>query len=108
MTRTTLSVGGIPEGVIRVGDTVTAQMMIKNPDRRWWQFWKPKFVSDLRTFTVSDVVCSTVDLGGDPVEYRNDRHEWGFWDETWSTWHGGFQTEEAARKGLEHYVEHYL
>ena len=30
--------------------------------------------------------------------------DWGFWDETWSYWHGGFADETAARAGLKAYA----
>lgn len=44
--------------IIRIGDTFTiagVHEKLPNPDRRWWQFWIPKFVpGDLLTFTVSE------------------------------------------------------
>lgn len=46
------------------------------------------------------------DNKSDPVgRFGND---WGFWDETWSGWNGGFSTEAAARQGLQEYCERYL
>lgn len=30
--------------------------------------------------------------------------DWGFWDETWSQWHGGYADEQAARDGLKAYA----
>lgn len=38
----------------------------------------------------------------DPVGRIGD--DWGFWDETWSHWHGGFADETAARAGLGAYA----
>ncbi len=34
----------------------------------------------------------------DPVGHVGD--DWGFWDETWSVWHGGHADEAGARKAL--------
>ena len=42
------------------------------------------------------------DRESDPVgRIGND---WGFWDETWSNWHGGFADEPAARAGVRAYA----
>lgn len=30
---------------------------------------------------------------------------WGFWDETWSEWYGGFHTEDGAREALRQYAD---
>lgn len=38
------------------GDTITFEglhQMVRNPDRKWWQLWKPRMVpAELRTFRV--------------------------------------------------------
>jgi hypothetical protein len=34
---------------IKVGDKITMNVPVK---RRWWALWKPKYRSELRTFTV--------------------------------------------------------
>ena len=39
----------------------------------------------------------------DPVGRIGD--DWGFWDETWSYWHGGHVSEAAAREGLAAYAK---
>lgn len=44
---------------------------------------------------------------GDPVGYfpeKDGLKNWGFWDETWSNWRGGFPNEDRARIGLEQYA----
>lgn len=33
---------------------------------------------------------------------------WGFWDETWTYWYGGFKNEAQAREKLEEYCRIYL
>ena len=43
---------------------------------------------------------------GDPVGRRGD--DWGFWDECWCDWHGGYADEAAARSGLANYVANVL
>ncbi len=30
--------------------------------------------------------------------------DWGFWNETWSDWHGGYANEGAARAALAAYA----
>lgn len=40
----------------------------------------------------------------DPVE-NHGTYGWGFWDETWSVWHGGYADEAAARAGLDAYAK---
>lgn len=42
------------------------------------------------------------DKESDPVGRIGD--DWGFWDEVWSNWHGGFADEPAAREGLKAYA----
>ncbi len=37
----------------------------------------------------------------DPVAFLNGA--WGFWDETWADFRGGYQDEDAARQGLRDY-----
>ena len=39
----------------------------------------------------------------DPVGRIGDDH--GFWDETWTTWHGGHADEAAARAACRSYAE---
>lgn len=34
--------------------------------------------------------------------------EWGFYDETWSNWHGGYTSEAQARRGLQKYCDECL
>ena len=41
------------------------------------------------------------DFWADPVEFTGAH--WGFWDETWASFHEPFPTEEAARKALKAY-----
>lgn len=45
---------------IKMGDVFTISGIyeeVKNPDRKWWQFWKPKMVSSgLKKFHVTNVV----------------------------------------------------
>jgi hypothetical protein len=38
----------------------------------------------------------------DPIEYREG--SWGFWDETWSNWHGGFTSLTETGKALNSYA----
>ena len=38
--------------------------------------------------------------GGNPVRFDDVRNQWGFWDETWTDFHGGFTSRSAATKGL--------
>ena len=42
----------------------------------------------------------------DPVGQCGD--DWGFWDECWCDWHGGYADEAAARQGLVEYVRDAL
>lgn len=42
------------------------------------------------------------DRESDPVGRIGD--DWGFWDETWSNWHGGHADEPAARAALAEYA----
>lgn len=49
---------------------------------------------------------ATADVGttahnSDPVECRDG--DWGFWDEVWSNWTGGFNSEAEARMALRDY-----
>lgn len=37
----------------------------------------------------------------DPVEQLNGM--WGFWDESWATWHGPYADETDARAALREY-----
>lgn len=46
--------------------------------------------------------------GGDPVAFEQDSLTWGFWDETWSEWTGGYASEADARAALKEYCEKYL
>lgn len=39
----------------------------------------------------------------DPIRCING--DWGFWDETWSDWSGGFATEADARAAFRTYCE---
>lgn len=45
---------------LRAGDHFTIAgiyVAVRNPDRKWWQFWKPRFVADpaqLRMFAVTN------------------------------------------------------
>lgn len=43
------------------------------------------------------------DRESDPVGRIGDDH--GFWDETWSNWHGGYADEDAARTACIAYGE---
>lgn len=43
---------------------------------------------------------------GDPVECRMG--DWGFWDETWSDWRGGYTSEAEARMALRDYCTDFL
>jgi hypothetical protein len=37
------TIAGIASGTIKTGDTFTLSGdIVKNPNRRWWQIWKPK------------------------------------------------------------------
>tara|TARA_B100000953_G_scaffold176524_1_gene145428 strand:- start:200 stop:454 length:255 start_codon:yes stop_codon:yes gene_type:complete len=55
--------------------------------------------------TIPDFVRAS-DKTSDPVgQYKGD---WGFWDECWCDWHGGYADEAAARQGLAEYVQHVL
>ena len=45
-------------GWVKAGDTITVAGIyetIPNPDRRWWQFWKPRQLTTdrLQVFTVA-------------------------------------------------------
>ena len=42
----------------------------------------------------------------DPVE--NICGNWYFWDETWTSRHGPYEDEAAARAALERYASEYL
>lgn len=46
---------------MRVGDRITLGWKWRNPDRRWWQFWKPRFV-DPPLMRVVSVTHSTIDV----------------------------------------------
>jgi hypothetical protein len=43
------------------------------------------------------------DRASDPVGRIGDDH--GFWDETWSTWHGGHADEADARAACKRYAD---
>jgi hypothetical protein len=43
---------------LKVGDEVTIAgclVLVRNPDRRWWQFWKPRMImsGELQRFRVT-------------------------------------------------------
>ena len=42
-------------------------------------------------------------MNNDPVDCING--DWGFWNETWSDWYGGYKNEEEARIALRDYCE---
>ncbi len=46
------------------------------------------------------------DNEADPVGRISD--DWGFWDETWSSWHGGFADQASAREGCAQYARDVL
>lgn len=57
------------------------------------------------TDVIPDFVRAS-DNSADPVgRYKG---KWGFWCECWMDWHGGFDDEAAARKGLATYVREVL
>jgi hypothetical protein len=39
----------------------------------------------------------------DPVGHIGD--DWGFWNEVWADWYGGYADEASARAGLEEYCK---
>lgn len=41
-------------------------------------------------------------VASDPVGRCGNDH--GFWDETWTNWHGGYASEAEARAGLKAYA----
>ena len=43
----------------------------------------------------------------DPVGFMSDG-TWGFWDETWAHWNGGYKNEAEARAALKEYCEKFL
>ena len=47
-----------------------------------------------------------MDYNPDPVRYENG--QWGFYDETWSEWHGPYVSEKAARAALAKYCRDVL
>lgn len=40
----------------------------------------------------------------DPV-FQGDDGKWNFWDETWASFYGPYDTEDAARAALAGYVK---
>ena len=59
---------------VQKGDTITFEgirQMARNPDRKWWQVWKPRMVpSELKVFRV--VYTDTSTFVGDPFQARWD------------------------------------
>lgn len=56
-------------------------------------------------YTIPDFVRAS-ESTSDPIgRYKGD---WGFWDECWCDWHGGYADEAAARRGLAEYVQDVL
>lgn len=49
------------------------------------------------------VFTPATDEPGDPVG-RQGPNDWGFWDEVWSNWQGGYNSEAEARMALRDYV----
>ena len=44
---------------MKIGETYTiAGVYKKNPEYRWWTFWKPKTLNELQVFVVEGVVTS--------------------------------------------------
>lgn len=43
-----------------------------------------------------------------PVFRSTEDWKWYFWDESWSTQYGPYETEEEARAGLKKYCEEVL
>src|ERR1700741_1536182 len=88
------------------------------------QFGKPDKMGHITRYSDSSfydercVMCGLTDpyMGGntifthrcpsaesDPVRFIKEINKWGFWDETWSEWHGNWNTEEEARNSLIEY-----
>ena len=44
-------------------------------------------------------------MSNDPIEYNEEDNTWGFWDETWSHYYGGYETEALARSALREYAK---
>ncbi len=54
----TVTVSGLAEGTIKQGDIITIAgdyKTVRNPRRRWWSFWRPRFIErqDLREYVVA-------------------------------------------------------
>ena len=45
----------------------------------------------------------TKDKAADPVHIDWDDDKWYFWDETWATRYGPYDSETAARRALKYY-----
>ncbi|AXK43860.1 hypothetical protein [Erythrobacter aureus] len=56
--------------------------------------------------TLHPEFVSATGRDGDPVGRIGD--DWGFWDEVWCDWHGGFADKASAEKGLSDYVRDVL
>lgn len=55
--------------------------------------------------TIPDFIRAS-ESKSDPIgQYKGD---WGFWDECWCDWHGGYADEAEAREGLANYVREVL
>jgi len=52
-----------------------------------------------------DYVPANPQKESDPVG-RHGESDWGFWDECWLHWHGGYADEAEARTKLAEYHEH--
>jgi hypothetical protein len=57
---------------------------------------------------MSELPYTPADSGreGDPVGHIGD--DWGFWDEVWCNWNGGYSNEKEAREALSIYVKEVL
>jgi hypothetical protein len=43
-----------------------------------------------------------------PVEYDDNNWCWGYWNQDFTVWHGGYDTEQEARSALQIYCMRVL
>jgi hypothetical protein len=53
-------------------------------------------------FDFEELTCQPA---SDPVEFDDITNSWGFWDETWTVFTGGYDTYEAASHGCAEYAQ---
>lgn len=65
---------------------------------------------NIRALAKKEVLAKNENIGlpvhnTNPVRYDPENDDWGWWDETWTEWTGGFATEAVANQNLKSYLQ---